>query len=274
MIKRLRDLPGYEIASGDPDIRGWKVLEPKGTQTIGTVDSLLIDTDRSEVRYVSVKVGDTTRLVPIGQIDLDEDQHQVSVQPGALGTLDRLPVYQGEEITPEREQQLYATFIPQQKTTAYRRPEFEPKSERIQLVEERLRVGKREEKLGEAVARKKVTEHPVQETTQLRREHVEIERHPVNKPLSETRYAQTGGKIFESDQEIRMPIMGERAVVEKEPFIKEEVVLRKTFLTEPETVRAKVREEEVEFAGTEPEKARGRENKGLGERLKDAVNPD
>ncbi|MNY72061.1 hypothetical protein D3C86_2105320 [compost metagenome] len=48
-------------------------------------------------------------------------------------------------------------------------------------------------------------------------------------------------------------------MVEKVPFVKEEIILRKKVETENKVIHDKVREEELEFSGTEPERLEERE---------------
>lgn len=275
MLKALKDLPDYQLAEGEPDVRGWPVFDQSGRQ-VGNIQSLIVDTDENKVRYLCVDVQGTNRMIPIGQTELDESAGQARLRPSAWTEIGRYPEYQAE-IGPERERQYYTTFFPEEKELSYRRPEFEAESNKIRLLEERLRVGKREEQVGEAVARKRIEEHPEEETVELRKEHVTVERHPVDKPLAETQYAATEGRGFSEGEEIRMPITEERAVVEKQPYVKEEVVMRKETMAEPQTVREKVREEEVEFVGTEPEgraEEQEGENQSLGDQIKRGLGLD
>ena len=252
MLTRLQDAPDYQLAEGEPDVRGWKVFD-SNCQSLGSIDTLILDTDANEIRYLSVTGNGRKRMVPVGMVDIVEVDKQVLLKPNTR--FETLPTDTGEPLTAERERQVYSTFIPEAETRdmAYQRPEFKHESDHLTLIEERLRVGKRQEKIGEAVARKHIEQHPVEEEVELRREHVEVERRPINKPLSQTEFASTQGQAFQEGQEIHMPLMAEEAVVSKEPFVKEEIILRKTADSRRETIRETLREEVVEFSGTEPE---------------------
>lgn len=46
---------GYKVAEGDPDVRGWDVMDRDGHR-IGEVDDLLIDTEAMKVRYLEVRL--------------------------------------------------------------------------------------------------------------------------------------------------------------------------------------------------------------------------
>ena len=115
--------------------------------------------------------------------------------------------------------------------------------ERIPIVEEELRVGKREVERGGARVRSYVTETPVSEQINLREEHVSVERRPVEGQSGE---AELGGDMFK-DREISMTETAEEAVVDKEARVREELVVRKTAEEHSETVQDNVRHTEVEI---------------------------
>jgi uncharacterized protein (TIGR02271 family) len=111
--------------------------------------------------------------------------------------------------------------------------------ERIPLVEERLRVGKRQAVAGRVRIRSYVVETPVTETVRLREEHVEVERRPVDRAL-------TGNEADPfREREIEATETREEPVVSKEARVREELVLHKTVEERDETVRDTVRRTEV-----------------------------
>ena len=114
--------------------------------------------------------------------------------------------------------------------------------ERIPIVEEELRVGKREVERGGARVRSYVTETPVSEQVNLREEHVSVERRPVDREVSQS---ELQGDMMR-DREISMTETAEEAVVEKEARVREELIVRKTEEERTETVSDTVRNTEVE----------------------------
>jgi stress response protein YsnF len=114
--------------------------------------------------------------------------------------------------------------------------------ERIPIVEESLRVGKREVERGGARVRSYVTETPVSEQVNLREEHVSVERRPVDRPVSES--DMQSGML--QDRRIEMTETSEEAVVGKEARVREELVVSKTAEERTETIEDKVRHTEVE----------------------------
>jgi uncharacterized protein (TIGR02271 family) len=111
--------------------------------------------------------------------------------------------------------------------------------EAIPIVEEELRVGKRQVEGGRVKIRSYVVETPVQEQVNLRQEHVHVERRPVNRPLSGTE------NVFQ-DRTIEASERSEEAVVSKEARVKEELVVNKDVRERTETVSDTVRRTEVE----------------------------
>jgi len=107
------------------------------------------------------------------------------------------------------------------------------------VVEERLRVGKRETGHGRVRIRSYVVETPVQEQVTLHEEHVQVERRPVDRPVG------ASDDVFR-DKTIEATETSEEAVVAKEARVKEEVVVRKTAEERTQTVSDKVRQTKVE----------------------------
>ncbi|MBV8970888.1 MAG: YsnF/AvaK domain-containing protein [Sphingomonadaceae bacterium] len=112
----------------------------------------------------------------------------------------------------------------------------------IPVVEERLRVGKREVERGGARVRSYIREVPVNEQVTLRDEHVEVERRPVDRALG---VGDLDGDLLR-ERTVEMTETAEEAVVAKEARVVEEVVVRKTADTHTENVHDTVRRTEVE----------------------------
>lgn len=116
--------------------------------------------------------------------------------------------------------------------------------EHIPIVEEELRVGKREVTRGGARVRSYVREVPVEEQVTLREEHVSVERRPVQQQQG-VQSTQNAEDLLQ-DREIEMRETAEEAVVQKVASVREEVVVRKTAEEHTEQVRDTVRHTEVE----------------------------
>ncbi|HZF93498.1 MAG TPA: YsnF/AvaK domain-containing protein [Allosphingosinicella sp.] len=123
--------------------------------------------------------------------------------------------------------------------------------ERIPIVEEELRVGKREVERGGARVRSYIKETPVTEQVTLREEHVEVERRPVAQPATATAASATPAGSAEGllqERTIEMRETAEEAVVQKVANVREELVVRKTAEEHVETVQDTVRRTEVDVS--------------------------
>ncbi len=80
----------------------------------------------------------------------------------------------------------------------------------------------------------------VQDNVTLRREEVDVERRPITDA-----YHATGATIGE-DENVRIPLHAEEAVVEKRVVPKEELVVRKHEVADNEIVEADLRRERAE----------------------------
>ncbi|UPL48663.1 YsnF/AvaK domain-containing protein [Hymenobacter sublimis] len=110
-----------------------------------------------------------------------------------------------------------------------------------QVIEENLQVGKRVEQTGGARLRSRIVERPVEASVRLREEHVNVERHAVNRPATEADFA-----AFK-EGEIEITESAERAVVGKEARVVEEISLGKEVTEREETIRDTVRKTEVDI---------------------------
>jgi uncharacterized protein (TIGR02271 family) len=121
---------------------------------------------------------------------------------------------------------------------------------RIPVIEEELRVGKREVEGGGVRVRTRVVERPVEEAIRLREERVNVERRPVNRPVSEADL----NAFREGSFELRE--RSEEAVVGKQARVVEEVAINKEVGERTETVRETVRRTDVDVEETGGVKAR------------------
>lgn len=108
----------------------------------------------------------------------------------------------------------------------------------VPVVAEQLKVGKRQVQSGGLRVYSQVTETPVEEQVQLREERINVERRPVNRPVTDADQA------FQP-RSIEVSAMSEEAVVSKEARVVEEVVVNKDVSQRTQTIRDKVRRSDV-----------------------------
>lgn len=120
----------------------------------------------------------------------------------------------------------------------------------IPVVEEEVKIGKREVQRGGVRVFKRVSEIPVEEDVTLREERVVVERVPVNKPAS----AADLGAFKEGTAEFKE--RGEEAVVGKTARVVEEVRIGTEVGERKERIKEKVRKTGVEVERTGPDRYR------------------
>ncbi|RXH58202.1 YsnF/AvaK domain-containing protein [Granulicella sibirica] len=111
----------------------------------------------------------------------------------------------------------------------------------IPIVEEDLEVGKRTVDQGGVRVYRRVIEIPVEQSVNLREEHVVIERNAVDRPVKDADLALQGNQVFELTE------TAEEAVVGKTAHVVEEVVVGKTASERTEHIHDTVRHTEVEI---------------------------
>lgn len=113
--------------------------------------------------------------------------------------------------------------------------------ERLEVVEEQLRIGKRQVDRGGVRVRRVVTETPVEEQVTLRDETINVDRQRVDRAINgraDDLFTERTIEVTETDEE---------AVIAKEARVVEEVVVGKTVEERTETVRDTVRRADVQI---------------------------
>jgi len=111
----------------------------------------------------------------------------------------------------------------------------------IPVIEEQLKVGKRQVQRGGVRIYQRVSEKPVNESVNLREEHVHVERHPVDQPASAADIDRL------KDETIELRESAEEAVVSKSARVVEEVRVGKDVTERQEDINDTVRRTDVEI---------------------------
>jgi uncharacterized protein (TIGR02271 family) len=114
----------------------------------------------------------------------------------------------------------------------------------LPIIEEEVRVGKREVNRGGVRVHSRVIENPVEKSVNLRDEQVHVERRRTDRPASDA--------DFDAFQErtIEVQETSEEAVVDKQARVVEEIVVDKTSQERQETIRDVERRTEVDVERT------------------------
>ncbi|MEX8548714.1 MAG: DUF2382 domain-containing protein [Mucilaginibacter sp.] len=266
----------FEIADGQPNIKGWDVKDAQGKQ-IGDVDDLIFNPNNDKVVYLVVDQDDNELdldedkkvLIPIGLAELHESDDDVLLPSITVAQLNQLPAYEKGNITSETESTIRnilgggAVAAGASALTGnedfYQHEHFndaklygrrqkdrddltsaDQTTTSIPVIEEKMEVGKREVETGGVRLKSRVVQENVQENVNLRSEHVRVEETPVNRPAT--------AADLETFKEgtIEMKEYAEVPVVSKEAFVTGEVSLEKEVEERDETVQGTVRKTEVE----------------------------
>ncbi|HEX7207915.1 MAG TPA: YsnF/AvaK domain-containing protein [Nitrososphaeraceae archaeon] len=114
---------------------------------------------------------------------------------------------------------------------------------KIPVIEERLNVQKRESSREATITKEPVTEKKTVEVP-LTHEEVTIERRPAGETTTATE-----GPV-QSRKEVKVPLKKEEVDVTKQPYVKEEVSVKKKPVTETRQVSEEVRSERVNVSGS------------------------
>lgn len=249
-LSRLKDLNDFDIGEDEPDPRGWHILAADG-RDIGDVDELIVDTGAMKVRYLDCDVDETELgleeedrhvLIPIGYAELDEDNKQVRVSRFDSDDVEDLPLFQGLPLTRDYENMVESRFargesVEGQATTP------DTGGMRVTRSEEELDVTAREREAGEIDIEKDVETEHVRRPVTRRHDEVDIERRPV------------AGRASAEDQfeeeEVRIPLSEEELDVSKHPEVKEELIVRKRSVEEPDEVEGDIRKERIDIHETD-----------------------
>lgn len=84
-LVRLSELGSWDVAEGEPDIRGWEVRTIGGRE-LGKIKELLIDPDAGEVVMIDVNLTGSDRhaLVPLRIIEIDRARRLVRMDSSDL----------------------------------------------------------------------------------------------------------------------------------------------------------------------------------------------
>ena len=165
----LRELDGFKVADGEPDIRGWNVRTLAGRE-IGEVQDLLVDKNLGEVVMLDINLANSDRhtLAPIRAVQIDRVRRSIIVDSGDIGTAEaELPSMRRGELSDADAAAFGAGY-----ERAYGDRGFEGDREiNLRRGSEEIRFARREAALGNDTSRADYA--PPLESTPRRQVHVE-----------------------------------------------------------------------------------------------------
>lgn len=178
----------WKLENDEQDIRGRTLLGADGAR-LGVVKDMLVDPDRERIAAVRLDNGE---VIPVEALTIGPREVIArTTTPSAEPRPGAPRAAAGEEV-------------------------------RVPIIEEHIRVGKRDVDAGGVKVDTHVVEEPVNQRVLLHQEKVSVERRPVN---AEADPAEADA-LFE-ERSFRVREHAEEPVVSKEAVVKEEVVVRK-----------------------------------------------
>lgn len=113
-LYRLKELKGFKVASGNPDVRGWEIRD-RDDEKFGLINDLIVDTKKEKARYLDIEpTGNLSNaerlLIPIGAAKINEDDKNVKVDDIDKDLLASYPLYGGEVVDRDYEMDVVEKF--------------------------------------------------------------------------------------------------------------------------------------------------------------------
>jgi uncharacterized protein (TIGR02271 family) len=238
----------------------------EGNEKVGTIYNILVDATNGRFRYLVVDTGfwifGKKVLLPVGRADIHYTEKRVYAKGLTKNQVEELPNYDElQEIGYDYEEQVRGvyrgsvaasgltqpapydrgTYSYEQDSSLYEIPESDGQS--LKLYEEKLIANKQRQKTGEVSIGKHVETETARVAVPVEKERVVIERtSPTNtKPASAQNHA------FRSGEVARMDIYEEKADIQKEAVVREEVRVKKVVDTETVEAQEQIRREELDI---------------------------
>lgn len=256
-MPNLIQLP-HDAVDSEASLDGYNAYD-RGDEKLGKIKEVIAREDTMQPLYLVVDTGGWFHsgdqfVVPMGEVDhVEDDGQRVYFRTLTKQTLENgaYPAYDEgwwdrDEYNnfSQHEGQVAQVYEPNRSANApvdynskmYQRPA--QGAQRLQLMEERLKVDKQRYQAGEVKIGKRITEHQETVSVPVREEHVIVER------TQATGDRPADGQKMGANQTVDIPVMKERVNVTKEPVVTGEVNVRKEVTERTEPVQQTVREEE------------------------------
>lgn len=247
-LVRLQDIQAtqHEVLGADYYSPIDKTAYGIGQEKIGKVVDALVDAEAGRVRYLIVDAGGwfTSKevLVPAGLSRIEGDEvyfdSLTKEQVEAMESYDRDYVYSYQEQYQKDRLAFAHETVPADKRFEVREEHYNAPNT-LELLEERLTVNKDRIVAGVASISKHIVTEEKRVDVDLEEEHAHIERTAVNRPTDRRIGDDLGATT------VSVELEAERARVEKQTFVTEEVSLGKTSETHTQTILETIQREEL-----------------------------
>ena len=251
-----------DIQSSNADVLGNDYFDPTGrdayaqnNEKIGKIQGALVEENTGKIRYFIVDVGgwfsSKEVLVPAGLARIEGDNVYFDSltrdQASEMNAYDAARSYNYEDqASHDRAVFTKGTTAQHYTDKAYDAPNT------LELLEERLTVNKDRIVAGVLELRKRVVSENQSVNVQLTEEEAHIQRTAVNQPTTRT--------IGDDNAVVRVELEAERAHVNKDTYVAEQVNVDKVAQTRTETFTETVRREELDVSKDGVERTDGTVN--------------
>lgn len=214
------------------------------TDSVGNFFSSLFGGDETTARNYSNAAGDADAILTVHADSVEKAREAAAIldRNGAID-IDAASSQHAERASTETTQTTTATAARDTahtaETTARNVTDTQGETT-IPVIEEQIQVGKREVETGGARIRSRIIEKPVEASVRLREEHVVLNRHAVDRAVTDADLSSF------KEGEISITERAEVPVVAKEARVVEEVVVGKNVTERQETIRDTVKRTDVE----------------------------
>lgn len=226
---------------------------------VGSVDSVLVDTQDGRFRYYVVDTGfwifGKKVLLPVGKGKIDANQKRIYATSLTREQVENLPNFDSlDKIDFDQEEQVRGIYRSDAAQDSYDRDSYqydrdadlynlnEQDHASLKLYEERLIADKHREKVGEVEVGKRVETKTARASVPVEKEKVVVER---TTPTG-TRAVAPGQADFREGEVARMEVYEETPDIRKEAFVREEVQVRKEVDRDMVDAQKEIRREELD----------------------------
>ena len=252
---RLKDIQtNYHSELGEDyyDPQG-RTVYGANNEKIGKIDGALVEQDTGKIRYFIVDVGgwfsSKQVLVPAGFAEFrgDDDVYIGNLTRDyaeSMDTYDQYHDYNYDDVKAKDQRVFTNEFGNTNATTDVDvHNKYYDSPSKIELLEERLVVGKERYVGGTIAVGKRVVSDEQSVNVTLEEEEAFIKRHPVDN-------RSTDRAIGDDDRTVSVELEAERANVDKKAYVVEEVEIGKTTRQHDQTVTETVKREELDVQKT------------------------
>lgn len=247
-LVRLQDIQAtqHEVLGADYYSPMDKTAYGIGQEKIGKIVDALVDAQAGRVRYLIVDVGgwfsSKEVLVPAGLARIEGDEVYFDTltkeQVKAMEDYDRDYVYSYKEQYEKDRLAFSHETVPAESRLDVREEHYNAPNT-LELLEERLTVNKDRIVAGVASISKHVVTEEKRVDVDLEEEHAHVERTAVNRP-TDRRIGEDLGATS-----VSVELEADRARIEKQTYVTEEVSLGKTSQTHTQTILETIQREEL-----------------------------